>query len=218
MVKLEQRIHKLFTTHPVLDMPTLQQHLEKRSKRSIFRDLAGLEYYSSYTHSGKYFSLKNTPSFNSNGIWFYEQIGFSQYGTLKKTLIEFIKRSEAGKVHDELKKELRINVHNTLLDLVKNNQITRVSINKFYVYLSANEIKSATQLEKRHQLIATKKPTILLPSALLRIEIFSEIIKAGQITFNERDVLLRLKHRGVEVCMEDLERVLIYYDIKKNCV
>jgi len=218
MGNFKQRIYKLFQKHLVLDMLTLQHHLDNRSKRSIHRDIAGIDYYSSYTHSGKYYTLKQTPSFNSNGIWFYKMIGFSQHGTLKQTLVAHIETSEAGKLHIELKKDLLISVHNSLLELVNEGQIKRAQINNFYVYLSIDEKKYSKQLKKRHQLIATIKPTVKLPPPLLRIEIFSEIIKVGKIKFDEKEILSRLKNRDIQIRMDDLERVIIYYDIKKNTI
>jgi len=151
MESIKGCIFKLFQKHLVLDMTTLQQHLDNRSKRSIHRDLAGIHYYSSYSHSGKYFTLGQTPTFNSNGIWFYNKIGFSQYGTLKNTLVEFIEISVAGKTHIELKKALLIDVYNSLLELVNEGKIKRISVNNFYVYLSFDEKKYSAQLNKRHQ-------------------------------------------------------------------
>jgi len=216
MENIEGYIGKLFQKNLVLDMPTLQQNLNGKSKRTIHRYLNAVRYYSSYTHSGKYFTLEQTPSFDSNGIWFYNKIGFSKYGTLKNSLIEIIEASLAGKAHAELKKDLLIDVHNSLLELLREEKIKRISINNFYIYFSADEKKSSTQLKKRRELMSKTKPIISLPSPLIRIEILSEIVRSSNVKYNEEEILCRLKNRDVVIDRDDLERTIIFYDIKKN--
>ena len=42
---------------------------------SIRRFLKTMGYYSSFTHNSKWYTLRSIPSFNKNGIWFYQDIG-----------------------------------------------------------------------------------------------------------------------------------------------
>jgi hypothetical protein len=63
----------------------LRQALNDRPRSSLFRDLKKLDLISRYSHTGQYHALKNMAKFDENGFWFFQDIGFSQYGTLKKT-------------------------------------------------------------------------------------------------------------------------------------
>ena len=75
--------------------------------------------------------------FNPNGLWFYEQISFSKYGTLKNTLVTIISNSPSGMTHKELKTLLRIQVQNPLTHLIKNGSLQRRFLSdQVFVYLS----------------------------------------------------------------------------------
>src|SRR5437016_3192171 len=134
MLNIQEKMRRIFKTNRVVDMQLLQAQLDNRSTRSIFRDLENEGYFSSFSHSGKYYTLKNIPNFNLEGLWFYQEIGFAKCGTLKNTVINLVKNSDAGKTHDELKKQLHIRVQNTLLDLVRANKIIRRKVEGDYVY------------------------------------------------------------------------------------
>ena len=123
-------IKRLFRKHRVLSMQLLEQELRNKSQRSVFRYLAHEDYYSSFTHAGKYYTLKSTPHFNASGLWFFDAIGFSKYGTLKQTLIYLINHPDIGKTHGKLKEQLHIRVHNTLLTLFQLNKIYRTEIDR----------------------------------------------------------------------------------------
>jgi len=129
-------IKQLFRKDRVLSMQTLREASGNKSQRSIFRYLAYEDYYSSFTHAGKYYTLQSTPHFNESDLWFYDGIGFSKYGTLKQTLIALIHKSEVGKSHGELKEQLLVRVHNTLLTLVQLDKISRTEIGGVYIYTS----------------------------------------------------------------------------------
>ncbi len=45
---------RLFKRTKVMDMRTLEAAAGQRSRRSLFRDLVRLGYFSSYSHSGRY--------------------------------------------------------------------------------------------------------------------------------------------------------------------
>ena len=80
------RLITLLRRCKALDMHRLQGASGGRSRRSLFRDLARVGYLSSYTHAGRYYTLKEIPVFDEHGLWFYQGIGFSHAGTLKATV------------------------------------------------------------------------------------------------------------------------------------
>ena len=52
--------------------------------------------HTSYNQNGRYYALPTVPYFDKNGLWHFEDIFFSRYGNLKKTIIHLIERSPSG--------------------------------------------------------------------------------------------------------------------------
>ena len=52
--------------------------------------------YTSFNMNGRYYTLPGIPRFDENGIWKYQGIFFSKYGTLTQTICQLIGRSETG--------------------------------------------------------------------------------------------------------------------------
>jgi hypothetical protein len=86
---------------------------------TVFRRLRKFEYVSSYTHAGRFYTRYDIARFDSEGIWFYDDMGFSQNGSLKNTVTYLVHHCDAGKFYSDLERQLRVRVHNVLLDLVK---------------------------------------------------------------------------------------------------
>ena len=149
-----KKLKKFFNKHRVLDFKSIQKELHGRSKRSIFRDLSILKYYSSYSHAGKYYTLYHIPVFNSHGTWHYNNISFSKYITLKKTVLNMIKISDHGMIHKEIETVLQIRVHNILLELTKKKLIKREIIDGVYHYFSITFNPSL--IRKKSSLARTK--------------------------------------------------------------
>ncbi|RLC04019.1 MAG: hypothetical protein DRI57_28650 [Deltaproteobacteria bacterium] len=72
----------------------LRNTLGNQCRMTVFRKLSVLGYISSYSHSGKYYSLKRTARYNKYGIWSYKSVLFSKNGTLKNTMKFLIDYSE----------------------------------------------------------------------------------------------------------------------------
>ncbi len=79
-------LRKLFREKLVVNMNCLFEVLETKSRMSVFRRLVELGYYSSCSHSGRYYTWKELPTFDENGLWSYRGILFSKEGTLRRTL------------------------------------------------------------------------------------------------------------------------------------
>ena len=60
-----QKVAELFHKKPVLEMRALERAAGGRSRRSLFRDLDALGYLSSYTHTGRFYTLASLPDFDS---------------------------------------------------------------------------------------------------------------------------------------------------------
>jgi len=96
-----QAIPKLFDIHKCWLIVNLAAELNY-AVISVRRFLAEFGYYSSYTHNGKYYTLRSIPQFHHDGIWLYQDIGFSRRRSLTETLIHLASRSPAGLTAEEL--------------------------------------------------------------------------------------------------------------------
>ncbi len=203
----------LFEKHRVLDLNSLKNCLQ-RSRASVFRDLGKLGYLSSYTHSGRYFTLKNIADFNSLGLWYHNHIGFSKHGNLKNTLTVLIENSEDGKTHSELENLLQIRAHNSLLNLVNQGLVSRQRWNNLYLYLSAMEEKAKRQLNCRQQQTIYKSKPPSLNSQIV-ILVLLEILHSSERRPNY--ISSRLKSQGIQVTNKEVEDIFLHYNLgKKN--
>jgi hypothetical protein len=210
------KIQKLLLKKSAMSVKQLRHEFSGRSRSSLFRDLQKLDLISSYTHTGQYHTLKRTVTFDENGLWFFQDIGFSQCGTLKNTLAQVISDSPAGMTHKEMKALFRIEVQKPLTDLVTTRAVARQLLpNRIYVYLSAGENKAEDQFQ--HRLSISDRPLdMALPPESLRIEILVEVIHAPERTLDTTVLGPLLRQRGVIINDDEIAYVLAYYDIKKN--
>jgi hypothetical protein len=209
-------IRKLLQSKKIMSLKQIRHEIPDRPRSSLFRDLKQVELLTSYSHAGQHHALKSMVKFNPNGLWFYEQIAFSKYGTLKNTLVQIITNSPAGMTHKELKTLLRIQVQNPLTHLIKNVLLQRRLLSdQVFVYLSHNDSQAQEQWQKRLEL-NEKALGMALPSETIIIDILLEIIRGNERIINEEELNSRLKQRGVNIQQQQLIYVLTYYDIKKN--
>ena len=95
-------LERLFTQRPVADLTLVGRTLGTDSRMSVLRRLCALGYLSSYTHTGRYYTLASIPQFDADGLWRWEQVGFSRHGTLKATVQRLVETSDAGCTQREL--------------------------------------------------------------------------------------------------------------------
>src|SRR2546428_349250 len=86
-------LEKLYRTKRVALLDDLREALHTESRTTIFRVLSAVGYRTSYSHAGRYYTLKRIPKFDSHGIWLHRGIGFSLYGTLRATVIHLVEIS-----------------------------------------------------------------------------------------------------------------------------
>ncbi len=120
---------------------------------SVRRFLAKTGYFSSFTHNGKWYTLASIPRFNSKDLWFYQNIGFSRYGSLTHTLVSLVEKNISGMTADQLGQLLRCRCHTVLVQLCRKGQLQRQKHGGSYVYLSIDPIKADIQekaLQPKH--------------------------------------------------------------------
>ncbi len=210
----QKTLRTLFKKKRVSRLVEIYTALQTTSRMSVFRRLRELEYLSSYSHGGRFYTLPSIAHFDTHGLWRYEDIGFSRFGTLKDTLIPLIDLSIAGKTHEELERQLGIRVHNSLLDLVRCAKISREATAGQYVYLSIDPDRAQQQLACRYEQRADRVQD-LLPDGMV-IEVLAEIIRANTVDIDEPTILARLVARGIDISAAQLSQVCTRLALKKT--
>lgn len=206
-------LKRLFRRFQVVDLDTLYRTLKTRSRMSVFRRLREIGYFSSYTHTGRYYTLADIPQFDHYGLWIHQGIGFSLFGTLKATIVELVNKSPTGHTHMELNSLLRIRVHNTLLTLARTGRVRREYIDRTFLYVSAESDQAAEQISRRRvQLADSQKAIPDIPSTTV-VEVLIETIHAGQVRIAPSLVAKRLAARGVPITVQQVEQVFARYRV-----
>jgi hypothetical protein len=135
-------------------MPQVYSALSTMSRATGFRYLRELHHLTSYTHNGKYYTLPLIAQFDFNGFWYFGDVGFSVHGTLIDTVHQVITQSVAGKYNSELEKHCRVKIQAALRSLLYSKKITRLKLNKKYLYVHADPSISDRQIKKRVKAIS----------------------------------------------------------------
>ena len=166
----------LFKRKKVSDLAEIKEALGTQSTMTAFRKLKQLCYFTSYSHRGKYYTIKDIAKFNNKGLWSFRSIRFSQYGTLMETSKGFVNISEIGYSARELGEELEVRVQETLLHLHKNEKLFREKMSGVYIYVSADPTIRERQLLLRRQIES-------IPVDTLSIKTINHELKAAIVLF-----------------------------------
>lgn len=150
----QSKLEKLLKDYKIATLPELKTALNTNSTMTIFRKLKELEYISSYSHRGKYYSLFDIADFDSYGLWSHQSVWFSKYGNLVETVKDFIDNSTAGYSAKELERVLHVEVKHSLLNLYRNKRVGREKIDRVYIYFSSDKKRCRSQRLIRKDQIA----------------------------------------------------------------
>jgi len=210
-----QLLKKHFKENKTATMSELLDLLGVTTRMSIFRRLSDLGYISSCSHKGQYYTLPSVIFFNSEGLYHYDKICFSQYGNLKKTIVKLVESSNFGYTHKELSEQLKLEVHDTLLVLINSHKLARQKINSQYVYFSNKKEYRRKQLTQRQSVGKLRKVNGDI-SKILIIEVLVSIIRANQLDIDTAIIISDLKMRDIVVTENEIEQVLLQFDLKKT--
>ncbi len=207
-------LRTFFKKKKLVMLPDIYTLLGTTSRMSVFRRLRELDYLSSFSHMGRFYTLPSVANFDPQGLWFYEGIGFSRFGNLKETVIQLVDQSIAGKTHEELEKQLHLRVHNTLLDLVHSAKISREPFDGIFVYLSIPTDKEQQQLTSRHKGVRDSMQDALSDGII--IEVLTEVIRSNRVQIDQNAIIASLAARGIAITVSQLKQLCIRLDLKKT--
>jgi len=211
-----QTLTRLFQRQSITDLATLSDALKTSSRMSVFRRLSVLGRLSSYSHAGRFYTLRHIPQFDRDGLWQYQGVCFSRDGSLKATVKCLVEQSDAGRTHPELHARLQVRVHNTLLDLVTGRHIGRETVGGRYLYVSANPTRAESQLSLRQQPPAGLVPPLPEPPAAVVIEVLLALVHSARVRPDADRVAERLAARSLPVAVEQVEAIFSRYGLRKT--
>ena len=157
-----QTIRQFFDQNKIATLDQLREALGNPARCTVFRKLGDLQYLSSYSHRGKYYTLKSIARFSKQGLWSFESVWFSRFGNLLQTAEAFVHHSDAGYSATELKDILQVKTKHALTQLVREARLGRESFNSVYVYLSARKEVASRQIEARKALLNQSPASLIV--------------------------------------------------------
>jgi hypothetical protein len=175
------RLVKLFRTKKVATLDELKGALGTEVDMTVFRKLSELDYCTSYSHRGGYYTLPGIAEFDEMGLWSFRSIYFSEKGTLISTSEACVNESEAGYFVDELESLLHVTVKNAVRQLVDEKRIAREKVDGKFLYCGIDPVLRKKQLQARniYQSEAATAPLPIGPG----IRLVPDELKAAIILF-----------------------------------
>jgi hypothetical protein len=173
----------------------LKAALGSPARCTVFRKLANLEYLSSYSHRGKYYTLRSIARFNALGLWNYRSVWFSRFGNLLDTTEALVESSEAGYTATELKEVLHVKTKHALTQLVRSGRIQREPFDSVYVYLSREDTVADRQRKARKAHLKRSFASVVIVNPDLAVEEAKATILLFCSMLNERQ---RRLYAGLE--------------------
>jgi hypothetical protein len=171
-------LRTLLRRNKIATLDDLKQALGTAVDVTVFRKLKPLDYLTSYSHRGRYYTLREIASFDERGLWSQADVWFSRFGTLLATTEEFVQRSPRGYFADELAPLLHVAVQDALHQLAQQQRVARQILSGRYLYTATEPTVQRRQLRARHS--AATLPTVVDASVL---EVAPEEVKAAILLF-----------------------------------
>lgn len=158
-------------------MPELMVALGTDARRTVFRKLEELDYRTSYSHRGRYYTLVEVAEFDEQGLWSWGEAWFSVSGTLLSTAATFVEKAEIGYFVDELDNLLHVGTKDALRKLARDGRVAREVVDGRFLYCSTDTSRRRQQLLGRRTLLAEPGLTGPLPEpAILPDELRAAIV------------------------------------------
>lgn len=190
-----QAIEKFLKHHKIATIDQLKAALGNPARCTIFRKLADLEYLSSYSHRGKYYTLRSIARFNALGLWDYRSVWFSRFGNLLDTAEALVRSSEAGYTATELREVLHVKTKHALTQLVRSGRLQREPFESVYVYLSGEDPIADRQRKARKAHLKNSFASVVIVNPDLAVEEAKATILLFCSMLNERQ---RRLYAGLE--------------------
>ncbi len=191
---LSDHLRKFLRSKKIATLTELKQALGTTVDTTVFRKLKELSYRSSYSHRGRYYTLAEIPQFDPHGLWSFQAVWFSRWGTLVTTVETLVNHAPQGYFANELQQILHVEVKDTLLQLVQQRRIARQRVTGLFRYCSPDAAV------RRRQVLARQALSEIPGSA--SAEVSPEELQASLVLFSS---LLDEQQRRLYAGLESLK-------------
>jgi len=198
-----QAIEKFLKHHKIATIDQLRTTAGNPARCTIFRKLAELEYLSSYSHRGKFYTLRSIARFNAVGLWEHQSVWFSRFGNLLDTAEALVNNSDGGYTATELKEVLHVKTKHALTQLARSGRLQREPFESVYVYLSGEDHVADQQrkarkahLKNSFASVAIVNPDLAVEEAKATILLFCSMLNERQRRLYAGLESLKLGHGG----------------------
>jgi hypothetical protein len=171
-------LRTLLLHNKIATLAELKQALGTPVDVTVFRKLKPLDYLTSYSHRGRYYTLREIARFDHHGLWSQTGVWFSRSGTLLATAEAFIQASPHGYFADELASALHVEVQDALYQLTQQGRVARQMVFGRYLYTAIAATVQRRQLRARSTVESL--PTVVDTSVL---NVSAEEVKAAIVLF-----------------------------------
>jgi hypothetical protein len=171
-------LRTLLLRNQIATLDEMKQALGTPVDVTVFRKLKPLDYFTSYSHRGQYYTLREIARFDDHGLWSQADVRFSRFGTLLATAEVFVNRSPRGYFADELAHALHVEVQDALHQLTQQRRVSRELVSGLYLYTATDRAIQRGQVLTRRTVEAV--PTVADASVL---EVSEEELKASILLF-----------------------------------
>jgi hypothetical protein len=171
-------LRQLLLRNQIATLDQLKQALGTPVDVTVFRKLKSLDYLTSYSDRGRYYTLREIARFGSDGLWSHDAAWFSRHGTLLATVEAFVNQSPQGYFADELARLVHVEVQDALYQLVQQHRITRQPVSHPYLY-------TASDPALRHRQALTRRTIQAVPMVAdaAALEVTPDELKAAILLF-----------------------------------
>src|ERR1700693_2598193 len=142
-------LQALLLRNQIATLDELKQTLGTPVDVTVFRKLKPLDYLTSYSHRGRYYTLRDIARFDDLGLWSQADVWFSRFGTLLATAERFVNRSPRGYFADELSHALHVEGRDALHQLTTQRRVHRRMVSGLYLYTAKDPAIQRNQLATR---------------------------------------------------------------------
>ncbi len=202
----DEKARKAFRRQEVLTLVEVAELIHS-SIHTARRRLKQWKALTSYNRNGRYYTLPDVPCFDANGLWQRRGVCFSRYGTLKQTVVELVRFSQAGLDAVDMRSLLGIDPRSFLSAFATHPKLCREKAHGRFVYYSSEEPVRKKQREQRGLVHGKAR----LPTDFEAIAILVEKIKHPAL--NNGELSRRLARQRLSIAPEGIGNLFAKHDL-----
>jgi len=172
------------------------------------RQLKKWSAYTSFNMNGRYYTLPGIPRFDENGIWKYQRILFSKYGTLTQTISQLIGRAETGLSAKQIAQVVEVAPNSSVFSRLQSVPgIRRERHQGRFVYFSEERYQEQKEVLYQPQHVS-------LPSDAEAVMILVQHVKHPHSSIEELSE--RLAEQGRSIGHSVIHKFLKHHDLLKK--